>query len=732
MSNFVYNTQSVSKVAIFTAPLILTFILVSNVFAQTQPQISNISDPTTNMSAPKSSSDLGADLTTGAFTFSRLDGYAGGGEFPQMLSIRRTYSSKNLQYTVFGSRFSNSFDITYTIGRLKAALNIMGQAHELDCPTAGVYSCSLIGSNDYTMTEPGGGWTLRTTGQGTYTPGMGYEYKFHTLVATGPDGSRITFFTARDSSTCPAGEVSWCFKASSWEFPTGEKVYFKYDYMNDEYRLMQVSNNYGHVVRFYRTNDILNYVNEIRTFTTNNVCAVGQEGPVQAIDLCDPGSSAYRSIFYDFLNVTFDYGTNVASLYGVSDGIGQIERYEYDSYNFGHPAIINRILDGNGTVSIINYYKEFIGNRLSDNYLQLTRQIDASGKELRYTFFNSNQSNLQAPPDTAIIQDALNNQTIYHISGSTWAKNISKIDYADGFSTSYEYDQYIFKSVQKDFKNKEGDIFRVAYDMRGNMTRFLNMSKPSHGLPPLIEEHTYISNCTNRVTCNKPQSIRDPNGSYIYLEYYEDHGGLKSATRYDLNNVPVSQIRYYFEPMFVNFKDSAGNVVANSGPIYKLKRESSCLESAPDNISSCIGGPREQIKEYSYNNDNLYVTSETVKSGDGSLVTTKSFGYDQMGNVTSIDGPRTDVDDTAYTTYDQRRRIVFEIGPDPDGACHVNGDGCLKRQITRHFYNLNNEEIRTEFGNGNNVDGSDFTWTSAKRMTYNGAGQLTKTETLVP
>ncbi|WP_204278149.1 hypothetical protein, partial [Escherichia coli] len=61
------------------------------------------------------------------------------------------------------------------------------------------------------------------------------------------------------------------------------------------------------------------------------------------------------------------------------------------------------------------------------------------------------------------------------------------------------------------------------------------------------------------------------------------------------------------------------------------------------------------------------------------------------------------MDETSYVTYDRLRRKVFEISPDPDGA------GPLPRTMVRHVYDADGNEIRTEYGSGQNVDGSDFT-----------------------
>jgi YD repeat-containing protein len=66
------------------------------------------------------------------------------------------------------------------------------------------------------------------------------------------------------------------------------------------------------------------------------------------------------------------------------------------------------------------------------------------------------------------------------------------------------------------------------------------------------------------------------------------------------------------------------------------------------------------------------------------------------------------------------RRPIYEISPDPDGA------GALKRTITRHVYDDAGQEIRTELGEGQATDGSDFVRKSYVANTFNNSGLKTR------
>jgi hypothetical protein len=106
-----------------------------------------------------------------------------------------------------------------------------------------------------------------------------------------------------------------------------------------------------------------------------------------------------------------------------------------------------------------------------------------------------------------------------------------------------------------------------------------------------------------------------------------------------------------------------------------------------------------------------------------------------MGNRVMADGPRTDVDDRSYVTYDALRRPVFEIEADPDGG------GPRIRRIVKHHFDVDGREYLTETGFGNSImfsNGvptgvSDFVVSNFVRHSFDAVtGDLVKTETGAP
>lgn len=251
---------------------------------------------------------------------------------------------------------------------------------------------------------------------------------------------------------------------------------------------------------------------------------------------------------------------------------------------------------------------------------------------------------------------------------------------------------------------------------------------PIDGSPNLVTQYGITLTCdtTNYKICNKPQYVIDPKNNRIDYTYDPAHGGILTETAAADANGVRPQKRYIYAQYYPKVLDGNG-ALANSLPLWRLFKVSECRVATAANPASCVGTSDEKVTTYAYNSNNVFLTSVTTAAGDGSNSATISYSYDYVGNVTSVKGPRTDVDDTRYATYDLRRRKVFEIGADPDGA------GPLPRPIARHVYDADGNEIRTEYGTGNAVNGSDFLVTHFKRMTYDAVtGLLTKTEEVLP
>jgi hypothetical protein len=256
-----------------------------------------------------------------------------------------------------------------------------------------------------------------------------------------------------------------------------------------------------------------------------------------------------------------------------------------------------------------------------------------------------------------------------------------------------------------------------------------NVSKPLTGAVQITAGYGgYFDACAGPVICMRPAWKKDGKGNQTDFTYDPSHGGiLTTKAPVDQNGVRA-ETRYTYMIIYPLVKNVTG-ILVNSDPVYMLTKVSQCQTQ-----TICANTADELVTTYSYSTYNLMKTTETVTSGDGSLSQTSTYGYDSYGRVVWIDGPRTDVDDRIYKTYDLAGQLIFEIGSDPDGPSSGGPctSGCLRRPMVKHSYNLDGQERLTEYGYGYSTDGSDFGVTSFERMTFNSHGQLVKKEIGVP
>jgi hypothetical protein len=271
---------------------------------------------------------------------------------------------------------------------------------------------------------------------------------------------------------------------------------------------------------------------------------------------------------------------------------------------------------------------------------------------------------------------------------------------------------------------QEGDYDSFGYDARGNINSVTHTAKSGSGLSATVETASYPSSCSSLITCNKPTWTKDALGNETDYTYDPTHGGMLTVTS------PADQngLRKRTYNTYTAF--NTGN-----GSIYRLTRSETCgLSAAQLSLTACPAATTTAVvttdygtsstAPYTYKSFQPYSVTQT--DGAGSLSATTTYTYDVMGNVTVIDGPRTDVDDRSYKTYDANRRVVFEIGVLPGGG--------PQRTVTRHTYDGAGRETRTDVGyaNTNATDGSDFVVTAFTRKTYDAAGRLIKTEQVQP
>ncbi|OHT22046.1 RHS repeat-associated core domain-containing protein [Edaphosphingomonas haloaromaticamans] len=236
-----------------------------------------------------------------------------------------------------------------------------------------------------------------------------------------------------------------------------------------------------------------------------------------------------------------------------------------------------------------------------------------------------------------------------------------------------------------------------TYDARGNVTETRVVSKTPGTPADLVTTAGYDANCSNPVTCNKPNWTRDTRGQQTDYTYDPVHGGVLTETGPAAPNGIRPQTRYSYTAMQAYYKDASGAITASGGTgiqnIYVLTGISTCQSTA-----SCAGTADEIKTSINYGPqatgtaNNLLPISQSIGSGNGALTATTTAAYDSIGNAVSMDGPLAGTADTVRYRFNVARRTMGIVGPDPDGA------GALKPRATRYTYNANGQMAMVESG----------------------------------
>lgn len=196
-----------------------------------------------------------------------------------------------------------------------------------------------------------------------------------------------------------------------------------------------------------------------------------------------------------------------------------------------------------------------------------------------------------------------------------------------GRTTTTSYDP---ASRPSTVTNPEGDATVTAYDVRSNPIQQTEKSKPASGLSDLMSSASYletstISNCVNRVTCNRPANTIDANGNRTNYTWDATTGNLLTVTK-GLNSAgscvlagsacPVTTFAY------TPFTGSDG------ATFYLLSTKTEKIDAS--NFTTTA---------YTYNPSNHWVVKSVVTDSAG-LSLRACFAFDASGNLISKTKPK--------------------------------------------------------------------------------------------
>jgi len=533
------------------------------------------------------------------------------------MSFIREYYLRGWRHNFIGTMNSDGTTYTVSIGGFSESFAKSGSSFipQQGSGSALTYSSS---THKYTYRDQNGAvavfnQTLTTVSTVTSNEGIIESLAY-------PDGETLTFFYTT---------INVC------DYSTGCSVTWT------ARRLQGVRNSFGYLIKFnypFNGTSPMDAVNQDAWLNFNSVTGINV-----ATDYCNPQADTCPAFSQTWPTSSYSRSGNTET---VTDTTGRQTVFTYN--NAGISAIrrpgsstddVTIGYDTNTSIGIVQSYAsngmtwtysyEFIGNSF------YTRATDSLG-HVNEMGFDSTSMLLTSEKNGAA------EQTIYQrdISG-----RVQGLYLPDGTSRGY------------------------AYDSRGNLTSVL-FWPAGGGAAVTVFTAGYDATCpTARVKCNKPNWTRDANNNQTDYTYNTTHGGLLTVTL----PAPVSggvrpvttntwtSLQAYF------YKNAAGSLVASGEGVFLLTQTSSCRT-----LATCAGGADELRTVIGYGatnvpNNRLPLT-RTLRNGTNSVSAVTTTAYDPVGNVVSVDGPLAGTVDTYVTHYDALRRVIGQVGPDPDGG----------------------------------------------------------------
>ena len=259
------------------------------------------------------------------------------------------------------------------------------------------------------------------------------------------------------------------------------------------------------------------------------------------------------------------------------------------------------------------------------------------------------------------------------------------------------------------FTDPGGITTILTYGIANNVikavrTANLNILQPDGTVAPdIVNEATWeFCQSSNYRFCDRPSSLKDPNGNVTVYTHSPVHGGILTETG---PAVPTRQANGTIVNVQPQKRYTYEQRNAWVGSSYVLTQESYCRTSAASGSGCSLPGD-EVVTAYDYgpnSGPSLLLLRGMTVTADGQTLRS-CYTYDARGNKLSETLPGANLTScsgtppavaaahmTAYR-YDTDNRLTGTIAPDPDGA------GPLKFPVVRNTYDPAGRLIKAEQG----------------------------------
>ena len=435
-------------------------------------------------------------------------------------------------------------------------------------------------------------------------------------IYTASDGKQFRFDTIDQTTTGSGGTTvnsgyQPIYRLASAAAPNGLITRFSYDSQGQ--KLTYVYNSMGRQLLLTWTGSSITNVAEYSSGVAQRSISLGYDASNDLSTITDPRGKT--TLF-------------------CSDGAGRITSYF-------HPNLVTAgaTCGGSTTPTIANTY---------DSLGRVDKQVDAGG-HVTDLYLAGTRAEVVTHPGAAGIPGVPDISTVNYLNGR--GQTLVAISPRTGKQTVASYDKFgrTTRVVQP-----EGNAAELRYDERSNVSGRCWIAKPPVGqqAPPcnwagaagqILTSTRYgegtsngggfVFNCANPATCNLPASTFDAIGSETDYSY-NPNGTVATVTLPTPAGASAAPQTSYAYTAYTMGSDTV------SLPTY--------VASRIDSTANTVG------TTYTYDTANNWVLKTSTVDSTGFNLTT-TYGTDAIGNVTSVKGPRTDVDDTVTTAYDAAR-----------------------------------------------------------------------------
>ncbi|PLX61400.1 DUF6531 domain-containing protein, partial [Sedimenticola selenatireducens] len=311
-------------------------------------------------------------------------------------------------------------------------------------------------------------------------------------------------------------------------------------------------------------------------------------------------------------SISYGYDAN-GNLTSHTDAAAKVTTYQYDlpgrMTKFFYPS--------NPTIAFATNVYDTLG--------RVKTQTNANGKLYNY-YFAGSRSEEVGPGNVSKVSyfDALGKvlksiDPLGRVTTNTYdgQSRLTRKELPEGNALEYDYDDASCATADK----------RCTH----NLSQARQIAKPGTGLATLTSSFTYES------TFNKVASATDPRGKVTTYTYTTQGNPLTVTAPADAGGVQP-QTTYGYTAY-----------TASGYPNFYLQTSQTRKRTATDSV----------LTTTAYNTGNKYVPQTVVEdAGSGKLNLTTALTYDGVGNLTQVNGPRTDVTDTTSLAFDAQRRVT--------------------------------------------------------------------------